>query len=57
MSSFSSTDGQSKSNYAGMSERRSIDYIPKANGMDTLLASSPFGLAAICKLRRLSLAL
>ncbi len=30
MSSFSSTDGQSKSNYAGMSERRSIDYIPES---------------------------
>ena len=29
MSSFSSTDGQSKSNNAGISETRSIDYIPE----------------------------
>ncbi len=50
MSSFSSTDGQSKSNEAGLKETRSIDYIPNARGMGIRLASLPCGLAATYKL-------
>ncbi|MCS5961104.1 cytosine permease [Klebsiella pneumoniae subsp. pneumoniae] len=33
-----------------MSERRSIDYIPESERHGHPLASSPFGLAAICKI-------